>query len=159
MIPIFNNTEVSLKNVRQHMQEYAKHHDIKDVPLHLLISSYFGKKIGLATPLLKWYLEHGLIVTCIYTVIKYVPNAALKDLPVQVAKGKLHGDRNPWYALTAEMRKLEGNASYGTLITNKEKHHDKRFIKFALSNKKRIFYKTRESKKIICKKIPIHCRI
>ena len=26
--------------------------------------------------------------------------------------------------MTAEIRKLEGNASYSTLITNKEKHHD-----------------------------------
>ena len=51
------------------MQEYAKQHDTKDVPQHLLIGSYFGKKIGLATPLLKCYLEHGLIITCIYTVV------------------------------------------------------------------------------------------
>ena len=124
MTPIFKNTEVSLKDVGQHMQEYAKQQNIKDVPRRLLIGSYFGKKVGLATPLLKWYLEHGLVITRIYTVIEYVPNAALKDFTVQVAEARLHGDRDPWYALTAEMRKLEGNASYGTLITNKEKHRD-----------------------------------
>ena len=45
------------------MQEYAKEHKIKDVPRRLLIGSYFGKKIGRVTPLLKWYLEHGLIIT------------------------------------------------------------------------------------------------
>ena len=78
------------------------------------------KKIGRATPLLKWYLEHGLVITRIYTIVKYVPNAALKDFTVQVAEARLHGDRDPQYALTAEMCKLEGNASYGTLITNKE---------------------------------------
>ena len=53
-----------------------------------------------------------------------VSTAALKDFTVQVAETRLHGDRDPRYALTAEMRKLEGNASYGTLITNKEKHRD-----------------------------------
>ena len=106
------------------MQEYAKQHNIKDVPRRLLIGSYFGKKIGLAMPLLKWYLEHGLVITHIYTVVEYAPNAALKDFTVQVAEARLHGDRDPRYALTAEMCKLEGNASYGTLITNKEKHHD-----------------------------------
>ena len=79
MTPTVKNTEVSLKDVGKHMQEYAKQHNIKDVPLCLLIGSYFGKKIGLATPLLKWYLEHGLVITRIYTVIEYVPNAALKD--------------------------------------------------------------------------------
>ena len=106
------------------MQEYAKQHNIEDVPRRLLIESYSGKKIGLATPLLKWYLEHGLVITRIYTVIEYVSNAALKDFTVQVAETLLHGDRDPRYALTAEMQKLEGNAPYGTLITDKEKHHD-----------------------------------
>ena len=113
MTNIFKNTEVSLKNVGQHMQEYARQHNIKDVPHRLLIGSYFGKKIRLMTPLLKWYLEHGL-----------VPNAASRDFTVQVPESQIHRDRDPRYALTAEMRKLEGNASYGTLITNKEKHHD-----------------------------------
>ena len=119
MTPIFQNTEVSLKDVSQHMQEYDKQHDIKDVPHRLLTGSYFGKKIGFVTPLLKWYLNHGLIITRIYTVVKYVPNAALKDFTVQVAEVRLHEDRDPRYVLTAEMRKLEGNASYGTLITSK----------------------------------------
>ena len=32
MAPIFKNTEVSLKDVTQHMQQYAKEHSIKDVP-------------------------------------------------------------------------------------------------------------------------------
>ena len=124
MTPIFKNTEVSLKDVGKHMQEYAKQYNIKDVPRRLLIGSYFGKKISLTTPLSKWYLEHGLVITCIYTVVEYVANAALKDITVQVAEARLHGDCDPWYALTADMRKLEGNASYGTLITNKGKHHD-----------------------------------
>ena len=48
------------------MQNYAKEHSIKDAPHHLLIGSYFGKKIGILTPLLKWYLNHGLIITRIY---------------------------------------------------------------------------------------------
>ena len=42
----------------------------------------------------------------------------------QVAEARLLGDRDPRYALIAEMRKLEGNAAYGSVITNKEKHHD-----------------------------------
>ena len=69
MTPIFKNTEVSLKDVGQHMQEYAKEHKIKDIPRRLLIGSYFGKKIGLSTPLLKWYLNHGLVISHIYTVV------------------------------------------------------------------------------------------
>ena len=42
MTPILKNTKVSLKDVGNHMQEYAKQHSIKDVPQRLLIGSYFG---------------------------------------------------------------------------------------------------------------------
>ena len=45
------------------MQEHARQHNIKDIPSRLLIGSYFGTKIGLATSLLKWYLELRLVIT------------------------------------------------------------------------------------------------
>ena len=69
MTHIIKNADVCLDDIGGFMQNYAKEHSIKDVPRPLLIGSYFGKKIRLTTPLLKWYLEHGLVITCIYTVV------------------------------------------------------------------------------------------
>ena len=89
MTPIFKNTKVSLKDVGQHMQEYAKEHKIKDIPRRLLIGSYFGKKISLSTPFLKWYLNHGVVITDNYTVTKYIPNAAFNSFMTQVAQARL----------------------------------------------------------------------
>ena len=120
MTPIFKNTEMSLKDIGEFMQEYAEDHSIKDAPRRLLIGSYFGKKIGLSTPLLKWYLEHGLVITNIYTVIEYIPNAAFNSFMTQVAQARLNGDHDKDKALIAETMKLIGNSSYGKLITNKE---------------------------------------
>ena len=57
------------------MQQYAKYQSVEDVPRRLLLGSYFGKKIRLSTPLLKLYLEHGLVITNIYTAIEYIPDA------------------------------------------------------------------------------------
>ena len=71
-------------------------------------------------PLLKWYLEHGLVVTCIYTVIEYIPNAAFNSFMTQVAQARLDGDCDKDKALIAETMKLIGNSSYSKLITNKE---------------------------------------
>ena len=113
MTPIFKSTEVSLKNIGEFMQEYAKQHNIKDVPRRLLIGSYFGKKIALSTPLLKWQLEHRLVITNIYTVAEYVPNAAFNTFMTQVAQARLDGDRDKDKALIAEPMKLIGNSSYG----------------------------------------------
>ena len=106
------------------MQQYAKEHSIKDVPRRLLIGFYFGKKIDFLTSLLKWYLNHRLVITHIYTVIEYIPNAAFNSFMTQVAQARLGGDRDKDKTLLAETMKLNGNSSYGKLITNKEKHHD-----------------------------------
>ena len=124
MTPVLKNVDVCLNDVGEFMQEYAKQHNIKNVPRRLLIRSYFWKKIGLATPLLKWYLEHGLVITRIYTVVEYIPIAAFKHFAGQVAQTRLDGDRDKDKALIAEMMKLIGTSSYGRMITNKAEHHD-----------------------------------
>ena len=78
MTPILKNVDICLDDIGELMQNYAKEHSIKDVPCRLLIGSYFRKEFGLTTPLLKWYLKHRLMITCIYTIVKYIPNAASK---------------------------------------------------------------------------------
>ena len=169
MTPIFKNTEVSLKDVGQHMQEYAKEHKIKDIPRRLLIGSYFGKKIGLSTPLLKWYLNHGLVISHIYTVVEYIPNAALNSFMTQVAQARLDGDRDNDKALIAETMKLIGNSSYGKLITNKEKHHDIVYVNesengteimdehfYNLTELPDGYYEVEKTKKKINLDLPIH---
>ena len=59
--------------VGEHMFNYIYCQSNKK-PLHKrkkLISSMFGEKILLYTPLLKWCLEHGLIITKFYEAIEY----------------------------------------------------------------------------------------
>ena len=52
--PILKNIDVCLDDLGKFIQNYAEEHSIKEVPRRLLIGSYFRKKIGLSTPLLKW---------------------------------------------------------------------------------------------------------
>ena len=120
MIPILKNVDVCLDDVGDFMQEYAKQHNFKDVPHRLLIGSYFGKKIRLKTPLLKWYLEHGHYIARIYTVVEDILNAAFSSFMTQIAQCRLEGDRDKDKALIAEMSILIGNSSYGWMITNKK---------------------------------------
>ena len=124
MTPILKNVDVCLDDVGEFMQQYTEEHSIKDASHHLLIGSYFGKKIGLSTALLKWYLNHGLVITHIYTVVEYIPNATFNSFMTQVTQARLDGDCDKDKALIAETMKLIGNSSYGKLITNKEKHQD-----------------------------------
>jgi hypothetical protein len=73
MWPIFKNTEISRDDIGEYMKAYAEEHNIMPQSHRSLIGSYFGEKILLATPLIKWYLEHGLAVTKIYQVIEHSP--------------------------------------------------------------------------------------
>lgn len=70
MSPIFCTSEVPFSAIGDHMQTYAKEMGLSENSKTLLISGSKAIKIMLATPLLKWYLEHGLIVTRIYTVVE-----------------------------------------------------------------------------------------
>ena len=121
MMPVSKNVDVCLDDIGEFMQNYAKEHSIKDVLWHLLIGSYFRKKIGLMTPLLKWYSEHRLLIIHVYTTVKYIPNATFSSFMTQIAQCRLERDCK---ALIAEMSKLIGSSSYGRMITNKEEHHD-----------------------------------
>ena len=106
MTSIFKNMEVQLEDIGEVMEKFAHYHKISQAPRHLFIGSYFGEKIYLATPLVKWYLEHGLVITKIYKVVEYTPVAAFKDFTVEVANACLQGDSDQRYALIAELRKL-----------------------------------------------------
>ena len=55
------------------MQNYHKEKDIKFNKGNKLIGSDFGKGIVLYTPLLKWYLQQGLVITKLRCAIKYTP--------------------------------------------------------------------------------------
>lgn len=71
-----------------------------------LISSNFGEKILLATPLIKRYLEHGLGVTHIYQVVEYTPVPFFKPSREAVCYARQAGDVDPNKALIADTMKL-----------------------------------------------------
>ena len=80
MSPIFKNIEVSRDDIGDNMRQYAVDHDIMSQPRKSLVGSMFGEKIMIITPLLKWYLIKGLVVTRIYQVVEYSPAKFFKPL-------------------------------------------------------------------------------
>jgi hypothetical protein len=88
------------------MKGFAEEHDIMPQPCHSLIGSMKEDKILLATPLLKWYLEHGLEVTKIYQVVEYSPKACFKSFGDSVSNARRAGDVDPYKAIIADTMKL-----------------------------------------------------
>ena len=96
-------------------------------PRRSLNSSMVGEKILLATPLLGWYLEHGLEVTRVHQVIKYTPKPCFKPFGDAVSNAHRAGDADSSKAIIVDTMKLVGNSSYGKTITNKEQHRQVKF--------------------------------
>ena len=53
------------------------------------------KKILLYTPLIEWYLQHGLRITAFYYLIKYKPGMAFSWSPEEVANARHEADKDP----------------------------------------------------------------
>ena len=85
MTPIFKNTDVSLEDIGETMKKYAEQNKLMSQPRRTLIGSYHGEKILLATPLLQWYISHGLVVTKIYQVVQYWPEDCFKKFGEEVS--------------------------------------------------------------------------
>ena len=106
MCPIFKNTEIDREDIGPYMQAFAEEQKIVSRPRRSLIGSYFDEKILLATPLLKWYLEHGLEVTHIYQVVEYTPIPCFRPFGEAVSDARRAGDVDPNKAIIADTMKL-----------------------------------------------------
>ncbi len=81
-----------------------------------------GDKILSYTPLLKWYLEHGLEITKFYQTITSTPKQCFKGIVDDITNTRRTGDVDEDMTIIAETMKLIGNALYGRTVMDKEKH-------------------------------------
>ena len=104
--PIFKNTNISRDDIGDFMKAYAEEHNIMAQPRRSLIGSMKGEKILLATPLLKWYLEHGLEVTKVHQVVEFTPEPCFKPFGDAVSDARRAGDADSRKAIIADTMKL-----------------------------------------------------
>ena len=116
MCPFFYNKEVPIEAVPQHMLDYLKRTGRKRGDGRKLTGALSAKKILLYAPLLRWYLEHGAVITNVYRTIDYQPTKIFTWFVEQVTEARRTGDVEKSKALLAEVFKLLGNSGYGKLI-------------------------------------------
>ena len=127
MQPVFKNTSVTRDDIEPFMRQYAEEHDILTKPRVMLVGSFRGVKILLATPLLRWYLAHGLMVDRVYQIIEYEPNPCFQRFGESVSAARRAGDEDPDKAIIADTMKLLGNSGYGKTVTNVDRHRDVKY--------------------------------
>ena len=127
MQPIFKNATVTRDDIGPFMRQYAVDHDIMSTPRRMLVGSYRGDKILLTTPLLQWYLAHGLVVDRVYQIIEYEPKPCFQNFGDSVSAARRAGDADPDKAIIADTMKLLGNSAYGKTVTNVDRHRDVKY--------------------------------
>ena len=66
MCPIFKHADITKDDFGDFMKSFAEKHSIMNTPRRSLVGSMFGEKIVITTPLLKWYIQHGFVVTKVH---------------------------------------------------------------------------------------------
>ena len=122
MQPIFKNANVSRDDIGPYMRQYAEENDIMSTPRRMLVGSFHGIKLLLATPLLRWYLAHGLVVDRVYQIVEYSPKPCFQNFGDSVSAARRAGDADPDKSIIADTMKLLGNSAYGKTVTNVDRH-------------------------------------
>ena len=122
MQPIFKNTTVTRDDIGPFMRQYAEENDIMSTPRRMLVGSFHGIKLLLATPLLRWYLAHGLVVDRVYQIVEYSPKPCFQNFGDSVSAARRAGDADPDKSIIADTMKLLGNSAYGKTVTNVDRH-------------------------------------
>ena len=121
--PIFKNSDIPFRLYGDHMQTYARGKGMSETAsTGSLISSLRGQNMLFTTPLLRWYLEHGLVVSNVQRVIQYTPAKCFASFTKEVSFSRLQGARDPSKEILAQTFKLMGNSAYGRTVMRKDKH-------------------------------------
>ena len=127
MQPVFKNVTVTRDDIGPFMRQYAEENDIMSAPRRMLVGSYRGDKILLTTPLLRWYIAHGLVVDHVYQIIEYEPKPCFRHFGESVSTARRNGDSDPDKAIIADTMKLLGNSAYGKTVTNVDRHRNVKY--------------------------------
>ena len=125
---LFVISEVPEDQIPQHMKDYKINTGRKMIKNNKkLLGVMKTEKILLYSPLLKWYLNHGLQVTKIHRYISYTSGRPFKWFPEEVSSARRAADQDKNKRQLGDTAKLKGNSFYGKMIENLEKHMNTKF--------------------------------
>ena len=128
--PLFVISEVPEERIPQHMKDYKINTGRKMIKNNKkLLGVMKAEKILLYSPLLKWYLNHGLQVTKIHRYISYTSGRPFKWFPEEVSSARRAADNDKNKKQLGDTAKLKGNSFYGKMIENLEKHMTTKFTR------------------------------
>ena len=128
MSPLFCTTEIHFEAIGHHMQKHVVTYNLSKASRQLLVGGMKGEQMLIATPLLRWYLNHGMTVTKIYQVVEFQSQRCFQDFVSEVSDARRLGDDAPDTAIIADTMRVIVNSGYGSLIMDKTRHRDIQYL-------------------------------
>ena len=129
--PLFRTCNVSMNDIGDHMQCFMKDNNMSARTRKTLVAGMRAEKILLATPLLKFYLDLGLVVSDVYTVIEFDPRKCFEKFVNGIADDRRKADKSLIPPIQGDTSKLIGNSAYGSMLLDPTKH---RTIRYAFNS-------------------------
>ena len=114
--PIIKNTVVKWDDILNLMKQYAEEENIMVQPRRMLISSFILTIGRLITPLLLFYLKHGLVCKKIHRFVQYTSRKFLNNFVQSALDARGHGE------VAAVTIKLIANSYYEYQIMDGSRH-------------------------------------
>ena len=116
MCPFFYNKKVPAEAVPKHMRDYLARTGRNRGDGKKLVGALSAERMLLFATLLRWYVDHGAVITKVHRTIDYQPAKIFTWFVEQVTEARRTGDVDKSKALLAEVFKLLGNSAYGKMI-------------------------------------------
>ena len=123
MPPLLVVDEITDNCIPEEMKLYKKLTGRKTIKgTKKLLGVTKAKKILLYSPLLKWYLNHGMVITGVHHLIGYEPGRPFAWFPEEVANARRQAENDPSKKQLGDVSKLKGNSFYGKMIEDLIRH-------------------------------------
>ena len=130
MAPLFVVQEIPDRDIPEEMKIYKEKTGRKTVKgTKKLLGVMKAKKILLYTPLIKWYLQHGLRLTAVHQLVEYEPGKPFSWFPEEVANARHEADKDPLKKQLGDVAKLKGNSFYGNMLEDLDRHKSTKFTR------------------------------
>ena len=127
--PVVKHANISRADIGDFMRAHCEETNSLLQPRPSLISSYYGENILITTPLLQWYIRHGLEVTHVYQFIEWEPGRPLRFLADITAQYRREADSDSRTKCLGNTYKLLSNSVYGKCCQNSSRFQITRFCR------------------------------
>ena len=125
MAPLFVIIEILKEFIPEHMKKYQVDTGRKSIKgTKKLCGMMKAEKILLFTPLIVWYLRHGLKITAVHQLIEFERGKPFEWFPEEVANTRREADKDVSKKILGNTAKNKANSFVGKMIENKTRHTD-----------------------------------